>query len=338
MVDNLRAPTRRLFFGCGLWFAVEFLAALIGAALAVLAIPANQPPWVMPVVFFGPPILVALLFAVFFLPRLLGDLREAARNAPSPESVAATGGSRTPSIGSMNGGASPSAGPPADSLPAVPTIATLPGLVLPHRLQRAELPFGCRFGCSVFAALFWNGIISIFVWRLIADWNRMGRFRWFQVAFLAPFVLVGIVLIIAVFATALRWFMSGLVGRIEVELAEHPVAPGRAIRIHVAQRGAMALKGVEARLICTEEASYLAGTTRSTATKEVARHLLFDPDQSPDGGRLPLEFEFTVPADSMHSFQAPNNKIKWTVRVEGRVLGLRFRDDFTLAVVPGESS
>jgi hypothetical protein len=191
---------------------------------------------------------------------------------------------------------------------------------------------GCQFGCAVFAALFWNGILSIFVWRLIDDWNRMGGFKWFNAAFLVPFVLVGIVLILAVLGSALKWFVSSLTGRIDVEVSTHPLVLGGSSRIHVAQRGLIALKRVELRLICTEAATYIAGTSTATATKEVVRHLIADPDENPAGG-LPLEIDFTVPADAMHSFEAPNNKIIWTLRVTARFFGFALRDDYRLAVV-----
>ena len=79
----------------------------------------------------------------------------------------------------------------------------------------------------------------------------------------------------------------------------------------------------------------MAGTSKSTAKKEVAKHALCDPEQHPGGCELPVEAAFTVPAEAMHSFDAPNNKIEWTVRVSGRVLGLPFSSDYSVAVAPG---
>ena len=134
----------------------------------------------------------------------------------------------------------------------------------------------------------------------------------------------------------MRWFASQLVGRVEVELSGHPLAPGVAVRLHVAQAGLVPLAGVVVALICTEEATYVAGTSKSSAKKEVAKHALAEAESNPDGAGLPLSANFAVPAEAMHSFEAPNNKINWTIRVTGRVLGLlSFSDDYGVTVAPG---
>jgi hypothetical protein len=312
-----------------MWFGAAFFSVFISIGLFALAVQANAPFGLAAAALFGLPVLVAILGGAIMIPQLVREFREYRRNTPSPESIAAAGaGVEAAPLHDI-----PDHGPPLAASPALPEVSTAPGVVLAHRLERADMPPGCQFGCSVLAALFWNGILSLFLWRLIADWNRMGAFRWFNAAFLVPFVLVGIVLILAVLATAVRWFASGLIGKIEVELSTHPLAAGGSSRIHVAQRGLIALRRVELQLICTEAATYVAGTSTATANKEVVQHLIADPDQNLAGG-LPLEVDFTAPADAMHSFEAPNNKITWTLRVTARILGLGFREDYRLAVVP----
>ena len=64
----------------------------------------------------------------------------------------------------------------------------------PIELKPNSTP-GCRFVGATFAAIFWNGIISIFVFQVSMN------FDWFFAIFLIPFVLVGFGLIGAVFYT-----------------------------------------------------------------------------------------------------------------------------------------
>jgi hypothetical protein len=330
MADDPTPPSRQLRRGCGVWFAAVFFSVFIGIGLLALAMQANAPFGLAAAALFGPSTLVAILGGAIMIPRLVREFREYRRNIPSPESVAAAAAGAGVEAAPLHD--IPDHAPPLAAMPAVPEVPTAPGLVLSHRLERADMTPACQFGCAVFAALFWNGIVSIFLWRLIADWNKMGGFKWFNAAFLVPFVLVGIVLILAVLGSALKWFVSSLIGRIEVEVSTHPLVPSGSSRIHVAQRGPVPLKRVELRLICTEAATYIAGTSTATATKEVVRHLIADPDENPTGG-LPLEIDFTVPADAMHSFEASNNKIIWTLRVTARFFGFALRDDYRLAVV-----
>lgn len=320
MADASNRPARRFHRGCALWLAGEFVASLVGLALAFFVVQANAPGWVFPLVFFGPPVLFTLIMAGIYLPPLLRDMREQARNAPSPESVAAVRDSTDLDASEI------------DVATTVPTLATEPGRVLAHSLPRADLSPGCKFGCTVGMTLFWNGIVSIFVFNLWKGWNVLGWFRWLYAAFLTPFVIVGLVLVVAVIVAAYKWFVSWFVGRVEVELSAHPLVPGGTARARVAQRGLVPLRGVMVSLVCTEEATYVAGTSTATDKHEVARHRLADPDDHPGG--LPLEFEFTVPADAMHSFEAKNNRIKWTVLVTGRAMGLPFRDDYSAIVSP----
>jgi hypothetical protein len=127
-----------------------------------------------------------------------------------------------------------------------------------------------------------------------------------------------------------------MAGTVDVELSAHPLAPGMRAQLHVAQSGPFSLGRVTVALVCAEEASYVAGTSKSTARNEVVNLTVADPEQSPDGGGVPLTAEFTVPAGVMHSFEAPNNKIVWTVSVTGRVLGLfPYSEDYGVTVSPG---
>lgn len=321
---------------CG-WFAAGFLlAGLAGLALAFIAFQNNAPMWVGPVAFFIPPVLYFFAFSSIFFSRLIRQFREAARNSPSPESVAAAAGGEGVEIGAKP---EPDEPAEADDTPTVAVVETTPGKVLAHRLARSGMPAGCEFGCAVGIAVFWNLIVGFFVYRQAAAWNQAGGgfgggFRWLPAAFLVPFVLVGVVMIAYTVYAGLRWVIAGLVGTVEVELSVHPLVPGSTARVRVSQGGPFPLARVFVRLVCTEAASFVVDTSKSTAKYEAAAHTVSDPEQSLDGGGLPRDATFIVPADAMHSFDAPNNEINWTLRVSGHVLGLPFTDDYSVTVAP----
>jgi hypothetical protein len=333
--DDPTAPPK-LLAGAGCLIGGFILAGLLGMGLAFAAFQANAPGWAVPAAFFAPPVLYVLVITIFFLPGFMRKLREEARNAPSPESVAAVGTgveARRVSLSLADPDAPPTT---ADDTPTVPHAITSPGKTLAYRLERTGMPLGCQLGCALFAAIFWNAIVGVFVYQVVEKWNRGVVVQWFEVLFLVPFVLVGVVLILGVVATAIKWLLSLLVGTVEVELSAHPLAPGAKAQLHVAQVGLLPLGRVTVVLVCAEEASYVAGTTKSTARKEVVNATVSDPQQSPEGGAVPLTAEFRVPVDAMHSFDALNNKITWTVRVTGRVLGLfSYSEDFGVTVAPG---
>jgi hypothetical protein len=332
--DTPTDPTalRNPFAGAGCLIGGFLLAGLVGMGLALAALQANAPAWVVPAVFFAPPVLYVLALAVFVLPGFVRKLREAAKNAPSPESVAATAGESAESLARPT----PDDPLPRSDTPTVPVAPVAPGKTLAYRLHRTGMPAGCQFGCALAGAAFWNSIVGVFVYQVIDKWNRGVVVQWFEVLFLVPFVLVGVVLILGVVAAAFKWLLSLLVGTVEVELSAHPLAPGMRAQLHVAQSGPFPLGRVGVALVCAEEASYVAGTSKSTARQEVVNAPVADPRHSPEGGAVPLAAEFTVPAGAMHSFDAPNNKIVWTVRVAGRVLGLfPYSDEFGVTVAPG---
>jgi hypothetical protein len=82
-----------------------------------------------------------------------------------------------------------------------------------------------------------------------------------------------------------------------------------------------------------EEATYRRGTTSHTDKQVFATFDLVEQvaPVSAVGGSAKV----TIPARSMHSFEAPNNKIVWRVRVRGDIRNWPDSDDeFPLSVAP----
>jgi hypothetical protein len=218
--------------------------------------------------------------------------------------------------------------------PNVVVYETHPGKMLPHQLQPAGLSLGCQFGCILGFALFWNGIVGGIVFKMVNKWNG-GGFRSADLLII-PHVIVGLMLIGVVLLAGSKWLTASLVGRVNVELSAHPLAPAEEFRVHVAQKGLCSLAHVALWLVCTEEAAYPGRKgSRRTETQEVAKYPISNLDQIPDDSSLPITVESRIPDGAMHSFTAPNNEINWTIRVEGVVLGfLPFATDYRLSVAP----
>jgi hypothetical protein len=306
-----------------------FIAAIVGFGAAFAVIQGNGPEWLIPVVFFLP----LVLLAVVVIPRFIQQAREAARNAPSPESRAAAACGEGVEAGTK---AKPDEEKPDElETPTIKRVDTHPGKVFPYQLQQAGLAPGCQFGCAIILAVIWNSIVGVFVYQFLDKWNRGVVVQWTEALTLVPFVLIGLVLILGAIVAGVKWFIASLVGHVDVELSAHPLTPGSKLQMNVTQTGSLPLAKVTVSLICTEKATYMAGTSKSTAEKVIAQHQLVDPDQNPDGA-LPITVDITVPTHAMHSFDAPNNEINWTIRVTGRVLGvLPFSSTFSVTIAPG---
>jgi hypothetical protein len=326
-IASLAGRTRR---GCAWFFLGFFLTGAVGLFIAIFAIQQQVPWWVVPIGFFAPLVLFVVVFGRSLASHLMQAAQEASRNVPSPESLAARyditttvtePGDQHSDLGSNT---------------TLPVINTTPGKVLTHRLPRSGMPHGCEFGCAVIVALFWNSLVGYFVYRQVIAWNQGGGFLggWLTTALWAPFVFAGLVLIAKAVYAALRWIVASLAGTIDVELSLHPVYPGCTPRISLTQRGLFPLSQLTVQLVCTEETTYVAGTSKSRAAQEVTSYVLIDPEQNPESSQM-LETTIQIPIDAMHSFAAPNNEINWTIRVRGRVLGLPFSADYAIGIIPG---
>jgi hypothetical protein len=170
-----------------------------------------------------------------------------------------------------------------------------------------------KLGGSIFFALFWNGIVSIFVWQAWKGWQG-GSPDWFLTIFLIPFVLVGV-------------FAFGLVGYSLLALANPrprltltPGHPRLGAALHLEWRftgRATRLSSLRIFLEGREEATYRRGTDTVTEREVFAT---FDVVNTENYWEIPRgTVEVPIPADTMHSFQADSNKIIWEIKVEGEI-------------------
>lgn len=178
----------------------------------------------------------------------------------------------------------------------------------PAVLKPSATPLGMFLGL-VFLALFWNGIVSVFVWQMILGWKR-GQPDGCLTAFLVPFILVGLALIFGV----VRQFLVLFNPRLSITMTPGALAPGQTA--FVQWRLGSGGRGVSRVLITfegREEARYRRGTDTYTDRETFFTQPVVDCAQSyeiSEGGSA----SFTLPAGAVPSFRATHNKIVWTLK------------------------
>lgn len=193
-------------------------------------------------------------------------------------------------------------------------VSQVPGAALsgPVQLEARASPLG-KFVGMLFVAAFWNGITGIFVWQAVKGWQA-GAGDGCLTVFLIPFVGVGLLLLAGVPYQFLALFNP----RLHLTLSSATVAlassaqiswrfsgmPGRIRRLRIVLEG-------------REEATYRRGTTTSTDREVFARLPVVDTEHGVEiaTGNATL----SLPEETMHSFTAPNNKVVWSLKVEGEI-------------------
>jgi hypothetical protein len=200
-----------------------------------------------------------------------------------------------------------------EDLPGGPASDILPAISRGPVTLDSTSPVAKFFGLLAINAV-WNGLTGVFVWKVVEGW-REGAGDGCLTAFMIPFALVGILLLVSIPHQFLAMFNP-----------RPRLALDRGLRLGEGARLSWRWHGRSGRvrrlkLVLTgmEQASYRRGTSTTTESKTFASIPLLDTDQP---GTIPEgSIQVTVPADSMHTFQASNNKILWRIDVEGEIPG-----------------
>ena len=188
-----------------------------------------------------------------------------------------------------------------------------------------------KFVAAVVIALFWNGIVSVFLVNILKETHR-GFFELFGIIFMIPFVVVGLGILGAVV-----YFFLGLFNpRASLITGSDAIPLGGQIRVewqfsgrvHVLQRVRIWIEG-------REEATYRRGTSTSTDKSVFARVEVKDSSQFEEicAGSATV----TIPAHLMHSFTAQHNKIVWNIRLKGQIaIWPDVNEEYPIVILPAK--
>lgn len=194
----------------------------------------------------------------------------------------------------------------------------------PIDLKESTSP-GCALIGITAACLFWNGIVSVFLFQLFDE------FQWFLALFLIPFVLIGIGMIGAVFYQFIALFNP----RPMLTLSRGAIPLGETVQLNWRFKGSTrSIQRLKISLRAQEHATYRRGTDTVTDKETFFEDVLVDAQ-----GMMPEiaegTAEITIPTDRMHSFESDNNKIIWSIVLHGDIpFRPDVKADFLFQVIP----
>jgi hypothetical protein len=181
-----------------------------------------------------------------------------------------------------------------------------------------------KFVGMLIVAAFWNGIISIFVF------GEAGGSGWLSKLFLLPFVAIGLGLI----AGTVYQFLALFNPRPTLELSSSVVPLGGAAELRWSFAGRTSRMGeFTVTLRGVEEARYRRGTDTCTDRNtfyEMELYRTSNVNEMAAG-----QVGFVMPQDTMHSFEAANNKVLWNLDIRGDIRHWPdVKESFTINVTP----
>jgi Protein of unknown function (DUF3592) len=183
----------------------------------------------------------------------------------------------------------------------------------PVVLQPAVSPVGKLITATI-VCLFWNGIVGVFTFFEIRAFMNGGGEGWFVAIFLLLFQVIGVGLLLAV-----PYQMLALANpRPTVTLSRATLPIAGAVPFEWQLTGAASrVSRLTVTLQGREEARYRRGTDTRTDSHQFHSEVLADATD-------PMSIErgsgtIRIPATTMHSFSANNNKIIWTLTVKGEI-------------------
>ena len=189
----------------------------------------------------------------------------------------------------------------------------------PSQLKESQSPL-TKLTVIGLMALFWNGIVSIFVRQ--AYFSSSGPTDWFGRIFLVPFLIIGVLFVVGWFHQMLAVFNP----RPHLTLTNPAIALGEGSEVRWSFTGNYSrISRLTIRIEGRESATYQRhsssrnGDSSVTNTSTFAQLPITDTTRKMEIGNG--RGSFTIPADSMHSFASRNNKITWSIILHGEISG-----------------
>lgn len=173
-------------------------------------------------------------------------------------------------------------------------------------------PIAKLVGVTVFC-LFWNGIVSVFVYQAIEGF-RYGDPEWGLTFFMIPFVLIGL----GAFGFVIYQILALFNPRYTLILEPGHLTPGTTGVISWQVSGkASRIQHLSMTLTGQEKTTYRVGTNTRTAENTFFEMVLVD---SHDFSEITTgQIGFAIPSETMHSFEADNNKIIWSINIHADI-------------------
>jgi hypothetical protein len=182
----------------------------------------------------------------------------------------------------------------------------------PLKLRPEQSRIAVLVGIGLFA-LFWNGIVSVFVYDLF-DTKKIGIGTIGLGLFLIPFVVVGLGSIVVWIYT----FMTLFNPKVEIALSNGAVPIGGEVDLAWEVIGNTSrIRKLKIQIEGIESATYRRGTSTYTDTETFLVIPVVETDVKEE-----IQFgshTITIPATTMHSLDTGDNQIKWLVKVLGDV-------------------
>ncbi len=203
----------------------------------------------------------------------------------------------------------------------------------PRRLKPETTRLGRVIGIGVFALL-WNGFLAFFIFLMWSDRGGIGGMGICFALFLIPFVLVGL----GTLAAFVHQLLSLANPTVEIALSNGAVVCGDSLDVAWEMTGNSArIRNLVINIEGREQARYTRGTNTYT-DKEVFCTI----EIANTSDRAEMQFgeqTISIPANTVPSLDAPNNKIIWSIKVQGIIpMWPDVNEEFEFRVKPLTSS
>jgi energy-coupling factor transporter transmembrane protein EcfT len=172
----------------------------------------------------------------------------------------------------------------------------------------------------------------VFVWQIIKGFQR-SRPEWFLTIFMIPFVLIGILFV----GMVIHQFLALFNPRVTLTVHNAAVRLGDILQLDWETSGrvtALALFAI--KLEGREEATFQQGTSTRTDKHIFTSIVVHETDQPVD--IMTGHAQVMIPSHLVASFNAPCNKIIWTLNVTGQI---RFwpdlKEEYEIVVLPSRT-
>ncbi|MFP4579789.1 MAG: DUF3592 domain-containing protein [Candidatus Sumerlaeia bacterium] len=175
-------------------------------------------------------------------------------------------------------------------------------------LMKSQASPVAKFLVMLIFALFWNSIVGFMLIQVVKEKSIA------LMIFGGVFGIIGLLLIAMVVSNFLALFNP----RPQVRISDLSPGIGHSFKISWTTLGNVSrISMFRIILSCREEATYRRGTSTYTD-----RNKFFNMPIVETGDRANMvsgQATATIPPDAMHSFESPNNRIIWTIRVHGDI-------------------